>query len=310
MAKYLVDSLKDDGLHTAKVTKLVYVWIGEVLFADDGTALAHPRAKDAPNRAMVESLKGGFRPEEPIIVRDGGMKGGKRRLLIIDGAQRKINGTVAENELNAAGLLAKTDGRYMVAVRVFDGDDLACLMERERCQSDNLKRPHSPSVLYASYAAMESLGATQEQIATVAPKGCDVSAMLRWPAVHTDVQTALDAHPSPLGMIAALLDVPRDEQPAAFAEMTATGATTPRKARNVARKRTGSEKPAAVHLPSLRAMEAMRGAVNGEVVKASFLLAFIAGDGESLEKASPALYAKLVGARDAASKPGRKTVTE
>lgn len=310
MAKYLVDSLKDDGIHTQKVTNLVRVWIGQVHFSAAGSVLAHPRAHYPANLALVESMKKGYDNDKPMTVRDCGMVNGVRRFEIVNGSQRKIAGTVAETELKPTGKLKATDGRYMVAVRVFDGDDLACLMERARCNSDPLKTPDAPSSLFAMFAAMFALGASEEQIATVAPKGCDVSAILRWPALHSDVQAALDAHPSPLGMIAALLDVPRDEQPAAFAEMTATGATTPRKARNVARKRTGSEKPAAVRLPSPRAMEAMRGAVNGEVVKASFLLAFIAGDGDALEKASPALYAKLVDARDAASKPGRKTVTE
>ncbi len=306
MAKYLVDSLKDDGLHTSKVTNIVRVRIGEVHFAPEGTVLAHPRAGFPAKPSLVEEMRGGYDNAHPMTVRDGGMVKGVRRFLIINGAMRKIAGTVVEKEERAAGKLKATDGHYMVAVRVFDGTDLECLMERARLNSDPTKTPDSPSVLFVMYAAMEKEGATHEQIGSVCPAGVDVAAILRWKAIHSDVQALLDAHPSPFGMLAALLDVPRDDQPTAYADMIAMGATTPQKARRVARKATGSERAPSLRLPSPRAFEAMRGAVNGETVKAMDIIDFFLGRPKALTFHSPEVAALLTAARDNASKPGRK----
>lgn len=305
---YLADRLKQEGLHASRVNDIVWVRLDETVFADEDDPIYHPRCKDPVTQPLVDSLYEGYDPKYPMTVRDGGMVRGVRQLKIIDGAQRKINAVPAQAKLRAEGKLKKTDGHYMVAVRLFDGDDLACLLERERCQSDNLKRPHSPSVLYASYKAMEKLGATREQIAEVAPAGVDVADIMRWNVIDKKVQARLDAHPSPFGMFRALLDVPRENQSAAMDEMEQKGAVTKIKARKVARKVTGAtDKPKRVS-PAV-GIAFRENLEKNLVAPVIAMVAYYEGDGGLLKKAAPKVFEKLEEIR-ATVKPGKKASKE
>jgi len=314
---YLSQQLSKDGHAVSKVTDLVYLPIDDLSFAPKGAPLWHPRSEDPIDEDLVGKLMAGFDSNKPITVRDEGIVNGRHVFTIIDGARRKVNGTESQIRLRAKDSKILRDGVYKVAVRFFDGDDLACLKERERLQSETDKKPHSASVLAASYKAMEKLGATPEEIAAeCAPRGVTaeiVAALLRWEAINREVQQRLDTGEAPLSVLPAVLVVPRADQPAFLDDIIKNKATTPRKAKKAAREKTGvPSKAPPFRLPTPRTFNAMRNVVpENALVSARALLDFLAGDKAGLATSAPQLAARLDDAYTTASKPGgpRKSKT-
>lgn len=231
MGRNVAERLKDGGIDAKKGTQ-VHVPIADIFVPGKGHPLYHPRFGDPVDRAMVDDIKErGI--EKPIKVRDDGEKDGKRILLLVDGGRRTRNGLEAQREL----------GQVLYApIEFFAGTDADVLLERIRANADPLKKPDKPSVLALTIQQMRALGPIDfRHVAAAMPKGVtagDVEALTRWSNLTPKARERFDAGDFPLGLLAAVLDAPRDEQVEKGEKLlrdgirTAKGAT---RARNKAR---------------------------------------------------------------------------
>lgn len=208
-----VEIKKGDALHAP---------IGDIWVPPKGHPLEHLRFRDPVNREMVEDIKE-YGVREAITVREDPLPGGKRRLLLVDGGNRTRDGLVAQEEMGAV---------LYVPIRLFTGTDAEVLLERVRANADPLKRPDTVSVLARTVAQMARLGPLDVRaVAGVMPRGigpAEVQALGRWGNLLAELRPRFDSGELPIGLLAAVLDAPRDEQVQTAERLKAAGVKSTR----------------------------------------------------------------------------------
>lgn len=253
------ERLKKGGLE-AKAGRVTKVWIGHIDFAPGDHALVHPRATEAPDDALVKSIVDhGFFDNEPISVYEETQTGGGKKLYVIDGSRRTNAGKVAEGVLREKGQLKKEDPRLFVPITIFDGTIEQALASRIRADSDPLKKPHSLSVLCATFRPLSKFGWSDAAIAEAHGRktATQVGHILRFETLPEATRAAFDAG-LPDDLLAMFLDevAPADHPAAIAAALAAGGAAKPRAAKKAARKATGEDmrrvsRPSALHVAAV-----------------------------------------------------------
>lgn len=251
MGRNAVDRLRAGGL-VAKKGALALVAIDDIWIPPAGHALAHPRADDPLDQDLVDDivLKGEI--EKSILVRDDGVSDGRRRLTLVDGARRTVNGREAQRRLREALVLRETESNptaaLFVQVEFFTGSDAALLLKRlERNGEDPLKKADRASVLAITVRQLLALHATVEEIVPVMPRGIgkrEVEALADWGNLEADAADAFDSGGAPLVLLRSVLDAPRGEHMATLDKLVSAGAKTAKGATRVLRKAAETEKGA------------------------------------------------------------------
>lgn len=228
-------------------------------------AIAHPRQHLPADRALVDDMKRrGFRPECPLIVRDGGVdERGVRILDLVCGSRRLNAALVVELEFVAEGKCEEyvpgTESGWYVHIEFFKGDDRAVIAERLRENYDPLKLPDSPSVLYATYRQLAVLGMEPDEMPLAEKRGVTrgvLAALLDWPNIVEAAASRFESGEAPLALLPVVLDCPRDGQASALDRFIVAGAMTARKARKALRggkNRDGSDPKPRTAKPDTRA---------------------------------------------------------
>lgn len=218
------DRLRAKGIDASEVSasRIIMVPHTSLKVAPKGHALFDPRSLYPTDREMqadmVARVKAGERPNEKAFkVReepDG--------MLIVDGHQRN----------NAILAAAEELGReLMVMVEFFVGDDKALLLARaEANDHDRFARKDAPSVLAFRVKQLTAIGATEREIADAMPKGvgpAEVEALARWGNLCADARKRFDDG-APIGLLAAVLEAPRDEQVQRLDKLIAAGVKSAR----------------------------------------------------------------------------------
>jgi hypothetical protein len=253
MGRNAADRLRDGDVLAKKADALM-VPVGDIWIPPVGHPLWHPRQGDPLDEELVASLAAGWRKGPCILVRDDGSVDGKRRLTLVDGCRRTVNGREAERRLRRSGVLKKTPSNSHAALYVeiefFRGSDADVLLERlRRNREDPLKLADRPSVLAATAAQLAALGAPVEAIADVMPKGIgarEVGALLDWKNLVPEVAGRFDSGEAPIVFLRSVLDAPRDKQAATLDRLVASGVKSASGATKVLRRdeRAANPRPA------------------------------------------------------------------
>lgn len=264
MGRNAVDRLRAGGL-VAKKGQMALVAIDDIWIPPDGHPLAHPRADDPLDEDLVSDIMLKTEIEKSILVRDDGVSDGRRRLTLVDGARRTINGREAQRRLRRSHVLRKTESNpsaaLFVPVEFFTGSDAALLLKRlHRNGEDPLKKPDRASVLAITVRQLLALHATVEEIVPFMPRALgkrEVEALADWGNLEADAAAAFDAG-APLVLLRSVLDAPRGEHMATLDKLMAAGAKTAKGATRTLRK----------------AAEAAKGAPTGNTRPRRFIVAF------------------------------------
>lgn len=221
MGRNAAERLKDGGID-AKKSGLIHVPVADIWAPPKGHPLYHPRFGDPVDRSMVDDIRERG-VEKPIKVRDDGAPPGeKRKLLLVDGGRRTRNALVAQEELGQT---------LYVPIEFFNGTDADVLIERIRSNADPLKKPDKASVLALTIAQLLKLGPLDTRaVAAVMPKGigpAEVEALARWGNLTKEARERFDDG-APIGLLAAVLDAPRDAQVATLDKLIAAGVKSTR----------------------------------------------------------------------------------
>lgn len=310
MGRSEAERLKQGGIPTAKPS-FTKVPVDFIKFAPKGHALWHPREHLPIDRELVDSIKRGFRTDKPIVVYEEGIHDGVMLLHLVAGSRRTNHARVAQDELRTEGKLplpGSEDNRLFVPIRIVSGGYTKALEERLVENSDPLKLPDSPSVLYETFAQLRSLGAEVAQIAAVAPRGVDVEAVLRWPSLSSDAKDRLNEGDVPLCVIDAVADLPVEQQLAALLQMIDEKATTPRKARKLVRRITHPQRSQFLPVPASvvdRVAGHLAAASDRDSRVARAVLHWRNGDDTLLAELAPDLLAQLNEGKKPPEKPAK-----
>ena len=236
------ERMKEGGIE-AKKTTIPLVPIKDIWTPPSGHPLWHPRAEDPIDEELCENIVKERKIKKPLVVRDDGVVKGKRRLTLLDGARRTVNGREAEKRLRKAGILGKTDSLY-VKVEFFTGDDAAFLLERLRLNADPLKKPDRASVLAITAKQLHDLHTPLEAIVAAMPRVVagkrEVEALLEWDNLVPEVATRFDEGLS-LCFLRNVLDAPREKQVEVADKLATSGVKTAAGATRLLRERSEQE---------------------------------------------------------------------
>ncbi len=251
MGRNVVERLKDGGVDAKKGTR-VFAAVSDIYVPPLGHPLFHPRFGEEPIPEMwLDIAVRGV--EHAITVRDDGLdENDKRVLLLVDGGRRTRNtlhawealrthrkATTVGELAKAAGvvlpagmdpswpLIRLDDGRLFIPTDFFTGSDAEVLLERLRRNADPLKKPDAPGVLAVTIAQLHKTGCTDPRLIAAATNitPADVEALTRWDNLVPEAKARFEAG-APLGLLAAVLDAPRDGQVAKLDELLAAGVTS------------------------------------------------------------------------------------
>lgn len=242
--------LKGEGLDVSKTDTLTAnVW--DIFFPPrEGHPLSrvwHPRSTlDASDQGIAHLrdliVKDG-EIIEPILVREDVIRDGDKRKKVftcVDGAGRTIAGRLAEPILQKQGRCTKG---MRCKIRLFVGSDADLLLARQAADVQPGKRPHGPAHLAEMTAQYLREGGDFDAWMKVMPAYVrdsrltvrDVQAFERWGNLHPLVALSLDTGVMqglggerievPFSLFRAVLDEPRDEQPAALLKFCQAGVT-------------------------------------------------------------------------------------
>jgi hypothetical protein len=212
-----------------------------LVIASKGDALFDPRSLDPvdPEMAanMVDRVNAGETPNRlALLVWE---RPGCPGLLVGDGHQRT----------NALGQASKLLGgrALMVLVEFFDGDEKDFLLERARRNDhDRFAKKDRAGILAFRVKQLTAVGATEREIADAMPKGIgpsEVAALARWGSLSADARKLFDDGTFPIGLLAAVLDAPRDEQVATGQRLLAAGVKTAKGATRAANRAKSERDP-------------------------------------------------------------------
>ncbi len=216
--------------------------------------LHDPRSLYAPDQAMAEDMADRIRRGEmalmfPILAREEPQAGGKIRLHVCNGSQRTNAARVAERILFERGDLSKGSG-LNIEVELFTGDDAEFLEARILANAaDPWRKADLPSILAVRCLQLTAFGREPSAIAKVCGDGigpAEVEALLRWGNLGDEGKARFDAG-APIGLLAAVLSAPRDEQIATLDRLIAKGIRSTRTATRAINKERG-----AIPKPTLR----------------------------------------------------------
>ncbi len=221
-----VEKMKAGNIAAKQCTSVLMVPIGDIFAPPASSPIHHPRCNEPLDEEMVVSIvTDGVREE--IIVRDDGTHAGKKRLTLVDGARRRSHALEAQRRMHADGTLAADKALY-VKVRYFVGSDAELLLARLGFNSDPMKKPDSPAVLSATFVQLTNLGCDLADIAKVAPRGIgkgEIVALLSWGNLLAEEQVKFNEG-APIGLLAAVLDAPRESQMEKLEELQSAGIKT------------------------------------------------------------------------------------
>lgn len=240
------DKIKSQGIDARK-DSAPKVSVYDIYLPVDGP-LAHPRANDPLDETLVLDIMEQGGVIEPVDVRRDGVVEGKLRLTLIDGSRRTLHLREAITRWEAAGTFK--DAQRYIPIRYFVGDDKAALLHRLRKNTDPLKKPDAPSVLAKTAMQLDKAKATHDEILAVMPRSVssksELAALLRWPDLTEEAATLFDAGTVALGVLGAVLDVPRPNQASVAQELAEAGMTTMKGATRLLNRKRTQEAPAKV----------------------------------------------------------------
>ena len=201
--------LRGKGILANEVSpsRLMLVPHTDLKIAPKGHPLYDPRSADPVDEALaadfVQRVNAGDCPNTDAILvwekPDG--------LLVGDGHQR-TNSLGRASELLGGRVL-------MVLVEFFDGDEKAFLLERARRNDHGrFAKNDKPSTLAFRVKQLSAVGATEREIADACGRGigpAEVAALARWGSVAAEARALFDDGTFPIGILAAVLEVPREE---------------------------------------------------------------------------------------------------
>lgn len=223
-----IDRAKKFGVQAVKSTG-VSVPVDDIFVPGEGHPLAHPRRDDPLDEALVQSIVRGWKEGSVVTVREDGAPGDKLQFTLIDGSQR----------INAGKEAQRRTGRIvMVEIAYFFGSDAEAILYRLEANGDPTKRPDCPSVLASTCKQAVSLDAsiTVEVLLTKMPRGIgrgELEALLRWKNLVPELQPRFDSGELPIGLLGAVLDAPRDQQPEVAERLLGAGVRTSKGASRV-----------------------------------------------------------------------------
>ncbi len=236
------ERMKEGGIE-AKKTTITLVPIKDIWTPPRGHPLWHPRAEDPLDEELCENIVKERKIKKPLVVRDDGVVKGKRRLVLLDGARRTVNGREAEKRLRKAGVIGKTDSLY-VKVEFFTGDDSAFLLERLRLNDDPLKKSDRASVLAITAKQLNDLHTPLEAIVAAMPRIVagkrEVEALLEWDNLVPEAAKRFDEGLS-LCFLRNVLDAPREKQVEVADKLATSGVKTAAGATRLLREAAESE---------------------------------------------------------------------
>ena len=213
----------------------------DLVIAAKGDALFDPRSLDPVDETMaanmVERVNAAEVPNRlALLVWE---RPGHAGLLVGDGHQRT-------NALGRASELL--DGRtLMVLVEFFDGDEKGFLLERARRNDhDRFAKRDKVSTLAFRVKQLAAIGASEAEIDAALPSHLDgrtKAALPRWPSLSAELRPRFDSGEIPIGLLAAILEHDRAEQPAAADKLIAAGVRTSRQAARQATKARTARDP-------------------------------------------------------------------
>ncbi len=229
-----VDELKAAGLKVGRRDQGT-AHISEIFMPRGDHPIAHPRA-DMPVSPAIKAHIKTWGVQHALVVRRRPMRtpGGAVDVLELIAGSRRSN---AVNEAMADGdLPTKFE---MVPIRLFEGSDAECLVERAKENNDEAvnKVPDDIHVLATMARQMDRVGvdheAIRQAIGTARVKDLQtLRALLRWPDLTPTVQERFNLGAS-LALLDGVLKVPQDEQWATLDLLEASGAKSPRRAARV-----------------------------------------------------------------------------
>lgn len=201
--------------------------------------VAHPRWSLPIDEALVTYIMKHGVPER-LTVREAGVVDDVMLLQLCNGSRRTKNGLEAQARLQKtaprkAPLVwdkddPKDPGVLYAEIDMFHGTDAEFLLERLRTNSDPDKLPDSTEVLAITVKQLAECGCEDlDRIAKSMPRGVtkkDVQALARWDNLVPTVKARWIAENLPVGLLAAVLDAPRDKQMETLDLLLAKGVTS------------------------------------------------------------------------------------
>ncbi len=216
------ERLKAAGVPARKgsVTK---VPLSNIMVPTEGE-VAHPRWSLPLDEELIAFIMKHGIPGR-FTVREAGIVDDVMLLQLCDGSRRTKNGLEAQARLQKtaprkAPLIwdkdnPKDPGVLYAEIKLFDGTDAAFLLERLRTNSQ-VGLPDSTEVLAITVKQLAAAGCEDlDAIVEVMPRGVtkkDVQALARWDNLVPEVKARWIREDLPVGLLAAVLDAPRDKQ--------------------------------------------------------------------------------------------------
>lgn len=216
------DRLRAKGIDAAEISasRMIMVPLSSLRIAPKGHKLHDPRSLYPADKDMaadmVARVERGECPNKKALVvweqPDG--------MLVCDGHQR-------HNALHvAADKLGKSPDELRVMVEFFTGDEAAFLLRRlAENDHDAFTKKDRASILAFRVRQLTALGVSERDIAAAMPKGigvAEVDALARFDNLTREARQRFDDG-APLGLLAAVLEAPRDEQVQRLDKLIATG---------------------------------------------------------------------------------------
>jgi hypothetical protein len=252
------DRLRNKGIAACEVSasRVILVPHTSLVMAPKGDPLFDPRSLDPVREDLAQDMaarvQAGDTPNtDAILVReqpDG--------LLVVDGHGR------GKALVRAAEIIGLTGNAHLMCfVEFFTGDDKALLLERARRNDHGrFARADKPSTLAFRVRQLTAIGATEREIADACPRGvgpAEVEALTRWNNLAADARQRFEDG-APIGLLAAVLEVPKGEQVARLEKLLAAGVRTGRAATKRANEERDGRDPWARRM-SPKALDTMAG---------------------------------------------------
>ena len=222
------DRLRAKGIDAAEISasRMIMVPLSSLRIAPKGHKLHDPRSLYPADKDMaadmVARVERGECPNKKALVvweqPDG--------MLVCDGHQR-------HNALHvAAEKLGKSPDDLRVMVEFFTGDEAAFLLRRlAENDHDAFTKKDRASILAFRVRQLTALGVNERDIADAMPKGigrAEVEALARFDNLTREARALFDDGAFPIGLLAAVLEAPRDEQVQRGHKLVAAGVKSTR----------------------------------------------------------------------------------
>ena len=239
--KSIPEELRAQGLD-AKANVEAKLDVHDIFIPGEGHPLDHPRRLDPLDADLLYDIaKRGV--QEPAVLWREGIHGKKMRVTLLDGCQRVNHHVEACRRMKegipfavyvdgkptgAEEVIPWKEGRQYLPVIFHIGDIKSALLRRLGANSDPYKRPDSAAVLAAIVAQGKLLSCSDEELFAKMPREVDgptYQGLCRYDDLSADAKRAF-AEGAPIGLLAAIIDLPREEQGPSVAQFVAAGVKT------------------------------------------------------------------------------------